>query len=67
MISQRNHQADKGAGGARAGSRQGEAPRNPEGDPRKRDGQDVRTSGQPDGQSARAKDDPSRAPESGTP
>lgn len=67
MISQRNHQADKGAGRVRAGGQQGEAPLNPEGDPRKRDGQDVRTSGQSDGDDTRAKDDPGRAPESGTP
>lgn len=67
MISQRNHEADKGTGRAKAGGQQGEAPRNPEGDPRKRDGQDVRTSDRSDGDDTRAKDDPSRAPESGTP
>lgn len=37
-----------------------------EGDPRKRDQQDVRTQGQDRDREA-AKDDPSRAPESGTP
>lgn len=38
---------------------------NPEGDPRERDGQDRRAAGARD--DARPKDDPSRAPESGTP
>jgi hypothetical protein len=41
------------------------APTSREGDPRDRDGQDLRTAGARDDD--RAKDDPSRAPESGTP
>lgn len=41
------------------------APRSREGDPRKLDRQDVRTAGT--GEDGRAKDDPARAPESGTP
>lgn len=36
----------------------------PDGDPRRQDGQDLRTAGGDDG---RPRDDPSRAPESGTP
>lgn len=44
---------------------QRDAARSREGDPRERDDQDRRTAGARDGQ--RAKDDPSRAPESGTP
>lgn len=46
-------------GGAQGGSLDSR-----EGDPRKQDQQDVRTAGPT---SDRAKDDPSRAPESGTP
>lgn len=42
-----------------------DAPTSREGDPRTRDGQDLRTAGARDRQ--REDDDPSRAPESGTP
>ncbi|GAB6196101.1 hypothetical protein [Lysobacter xanthus] len=38
-----------------------------EGDPRKRDGQDERTASPRTDESGKAKDDVSRAPESGTP
>jgi hypothetical protein len=63
MTSQRN-EPDTKVGQERAGT--GEALQSREGDPRVRDGQDLRTAGSERG-SDRAKDDPSRAPESGTP
>lgn len=44
---------------------QRETPTSRDGDPRDRDGQDRRTAGARD--DGREKDDPSRAPESGTP
>jgi len=69
MISQRNNEGS----GKQAGERRATMDRPPpeelrsrEGDPRKRGQQDLRTAGS--GKlNGRPKDDPSRAPESGTP
>lgn len=68
MTSQREkHEPDTKIGRERDGMgdalREGLQSR--EGDPRVRDGQDLRTAGSD--RDGRAKDDPSRAPESGTP
>jgi hypothetical protein len=65
MTTQRNdRETDKKPGQERTGM--GEGLHSREGDPRVRDRQDLRTSDS-EHESGRAKDDPSRAPESGTP
>lgn len=64
-MSDQNRQAPSGQPERADAAKTGRGRTGPEGDVRQRDRQDLRTSGATGG--GRSKDDPSRAPESGTP
>ena len=66
-MNQNHNSSNPGANASGAQSNtQGDIPNSREGDPRKQDQQDLRTASNGDGDGV-PKDDPSRAPESGTP